>query len=289
MKNNILNCFHGGVKRMKKFKIAVCQILVTEDKGRNLKKAEVMIREAKSQGGEVIVLPEIFNSPYNNDCMTQMAEDYPGESTNLLSSLAKELQVYIIGGSIPEKTKDKIYNTSFIFNREGELIGSHRKMHLFDIDVKGKITFKESDIVDYGQQVTVVDTEYCKIGVAICYDMRFPELMRLMALKGAEVIVVPAAFNTTTGPAHWHETIKVRAIDNQVYFVAASPARNMKSSYHAYGFSTIMSPWGEVVATTEEKEDIIYGEVDLGYVAKVRQELPLLKHRRTDIYSLEEQ
>lgn len=268
--------------------MAVCQMLVKEDKTENLQKAEEMIRKAASQGAKIVTLPEMFNCPYNNDAMVQMAEEEPGETTNLLASLAKELQIYIIGGSIPEKDQDKIYNTSFIFNRNGMPIGKHRKMHLFDIDVKGKISFKESDVIGYGQEITVVGTEFCKIGVAICYDMRFPELMRLMALKNVKVIVVPAAFNTTTGPAHWHETIKVRAIDNQVYFVAASPARNMDSSYHAYGHSTIVNPWGDIVATCGEGEDIIYGEIDLDYVEKVRQELPLLKHRRRDVYTLEE-
>ncbi|AOY76294.1 carbon-nitrogen hydrolase family protein [Clostridium formicaceticum] len=273
---------------MRKFKVAVCQMLVTENKEENLIKAEEMIREAKSQEAKIVVLPEIFNCPYNSQSMLEMAETYPGETTSRLSNLAKELSLYIIGGSIAEKSKNKVYNTSFIFGPQGELLGRHRKMHLFDIDIKGKITFKESDVFEAGDEVTVVDTGFCKIGVAICFDMRFPELMRLMVLKGAEVIIVPAAFNTTTGPAHWHETIKVRAVDNQVYFVAASPARNLQSSYHAYGFSTIMNPFGEVVGAAEEGETIVYGEIDLNYVEKVRQELPLLKNRRKDLYTLTE-
>jgi predicted amidohydrolase len=124
------------------------------------------------------------------------------------------------------------------------------------------------------------------MGIAICYDMRFPELMRLMALEGAEVIIVPAAFNMTTGPAHWDITIKARALDNQVYFVAASPARNMEATYHAYGHSSIVSPWGDVIAQAEEQETILYGEIDLEQVKKVRRELPLLQHRRTTIYDV---
>ncbi|MCC5910904.1 MAG: carbon-nitrogen hydrolase family protein [Clostridiaceae bacterium] len=272
---------------MSRFKIAVCQMMVTQDKKDNLKKAEEMVREAvTSQGADIVVLPEIFNCPYNNEDMFDLAEDHPGESTNMLSRVAKELEIYLIGGSIPEKAGDKIYNTSFIFGPEGDLLSTHRKIHLFDIDIKGKISFKESDVLDYGEQVTVIDTKFGKIGVAICYDMRFPELMRLMALEGAEVIVVPAAFNTTTGPAHWHETIKVRAVDNQVYFVAAAPARNPQAKYQAYGNSKIVNPWGDVVVDTDEKEGIICGEIDLDYLKKIRQELPLLKHRRTDLYEL---
>ncbi|AKL94407.1 amidohydrolase [Clostridium aceticum] len=273
---------------MRKFKMAVCQMLVTEDKEENLAKAEKMIREAKSQGAHIAVLPEIFNCPYSRKAMVQAAETYPGETTNRLSSLAKELSMYIVGGSIAEKSHDKIYNTSFIFGPLGELLGSHRKMHLFDIDIKGKITFKESDVFEAGEKVTVVDTEFCKIGVAICFDVRFPELMRIMALKGAEVIIIPAAFNTTTGPAHWHDTIKIRAVDNQVYCIGASPARNLQSNYHAYGFSTIIDPFGKVIAATKEEETIIYGEIDLDYLEKVREELPLLKNRRKDLYTLTE-
>jgi omega-amidase len=159
-------------------------------------------------------------------------------------------------------------------------------MHLFDVDIPGGVSFQESAIVSPGNQITVFDTQYGRMGVAICYDMRFPELMRLMVLEGAEIIVVPAAFNTTTGPAHWHETIKMRAVDNQVYFAAASPARNMDSTYHAYGFSSIVDPWGTVLASADETETMISAPIDPARQEAVRQQLPLLKHRREDVYEL---
>ena len=269
-----------------KFKIGVCQLNVLENKQENIIKAEKMLREAARNGSQLVVLPEMFNCPYENKYFPLYAEEYPGETTSMLSRVAKELGIYIVGGSIPERDGDVLYNTTFIFDKKGGLIGKHRKMHLFDIDVEGGIRFKESDSLGYGKEVTVVDTEYCPIGVAICYDMRFPELMRLMTLEGAEVIIVPAAFNMTTGPAHWELTARTRALDNQVYFVAASPARDMEASYHAYGHSCIIDPWGKAISQADEKERIIYGEVDLGMVKKIRKELPLLQHRRTDIYEL---
>ncbi|NLK71849.1 MAG: carbon-nitrogen hydrolase family protein [Clostridiales bacterium] len=261
-------------------------MLVTDNKNENLYKAEKMIRQAAKEGSELIVLPEMFNCPYENDFFPVFAEKFPGKSTQVLSDLAKELKIYIIGGSIPEFDNGKIFNTSYVFDREGVLIGKHRKIHLFDIDIENGISFKESDTLSKGDKVTVVDTEYCKIGIAICYDMRFPELMRLMVQQGAEMIIIPAAFNMTTGPAHWDLTLRARALDNQVYFAAVSPARNLQASYHAYGHSALADPWGKIIAQGNEKEDIIYGEVDLDHIKKIRNQLPLLKHRRSDLYEL---
>ena len=132
--------------------------------------------------------------------------------------------------------------------------------------------------------MTVIDTEFCKVGVAICYDVRFPEWFRKMALEGAKLVILPAAFNMTTGPAHWDMTMKARALDNQVYFAANSPARDEEAPYQAYGNSCIVSPWGDFVAHTDEKECIIYGDIDIEHVEAVRQQLPLLKHRREYLY-----
>lgn len=273
---------------MKNVKVAICQMKVVNDKEANLKKAEGMLKNASEKGVDIAVLPEMFNCPYNNKYFPEYAEEYTGKTTDFLSNLAKELNIYIVGGSIPEKEGDKIYNTSYIFDKDGKLIGRHRKMHLFDIDVKDGITFRESDTLSPGNDITVFETEYCKIGVAICYDMRFPELMRLMVLKGAKIIIVPAAFNMTTGPAHWHIIAKSRALDNQVYFIAASPSRNLDSPYIAYGHSLIVDPWGNVVAEADENESVIIKELNLMKVKKIREELPLLKHRRVDLYNINE-
>jgi predicted amidohydrolase len=247
-----------------------------------------MIRKAVTEeGANVVALPEIFNGPYSIEAMKETAEPENGPSSQRLAALAKELGIVIIGGSIAEADGDHIYNTSYTFDETGKCIGRHRKMHLFDVDIPDGISFQESSIVSPGNDVTVFDTKYGRFGVAICYDMRFPELMRLMVQEGAEMIVVPAAFNTITGPAHWHETIKMRAVDNQVHFAAAAPARNINSTYHAYGFSKIVDPWGTILAETDETENIISAYISPERQETVRQQLPLLKHRRHDIYKLE--
>jgi len=271
---------------MSSLKIALCQMKVVEDKDKNLLKAEEMIRESVKNNTNIVVLPEMFNCPYSNNFFPAYAEEYPGKTTLLLSGLAKELNIYIIGGSIPEAENGYIYNTCYIFDKNGNIIGKHRKMHLFDVEIENGIVFKESDTLKSGNSITVVDTEYGKIGVAICYDIRFPEIMRLMALQGAKIIVVPAAFNMTTGPAHWHSLGKIRALDNQVFFIAASPARNIESCYTAYGHSLIVNPWGQIIYEAQEYEAILYGEIDLEKVNTVRKELPLLKHRRLDVYDI---
>ncbi|MCX7921567.1 MAG: carbon-nitrogen hydrolase family protein [Clostridia bacterium] len=268
-----------------KFNLAICQMNVEDNKNKNISKALSMIEIAAQNGSDIVVLPEMFNCPYQNSKFAIYAESISGgETVNAISKAARELSVYIIAGSIPEKDGDKLYNSSLIFNRNGDIIGKHRKVHLFDIDVEGKITFKESDTLAAGSEATVVETEFCKLGVAICYDMRFPELLRNMALEGARVIVVPGAFNMVTGPAHWEPLIRVRALDNQVYMAVASPARDINASYVAYGNSMIVDPWGTIVGRAGENEQIIYSQIDLALIEKIRIELPLLKHRRTDVY-----
>lgn len=268
------------------FKIALCQMLGSMDKEESKAKAKKMIQEAAANGAQVVVLPEMWNTPYSNDYFREYAEPQEGPTVRFLSDLAKENDIYLIGGSISELDQDKVYNTSYSFNRKGELIGKHRKVHLFDIDVDGGIRFMESDTLTAGEDTTVIETEYCKIGVAICYDVRFPELSRNMALEGAKVIVLPAAFNMTTGPVHWDLTMRARALDNQVYFAACSPARDMEGVYQAYGNSCIATPWGDFLAHTDENESIVYGDIDLDHVEAVRRQLPLLQHRRKELYRL---
>jgi omega-amidase len=264
--------------------VAICQLKVTDNKTHNLKNAQKMIEDSALQGADIIILPEMFNCPYDSSCFSRFSEKYPGETGSLLSMLADLHSVYIVGGSIPELDKSNIYNTSYSFGRNGALIGKHRKIHLFDINVEGGIRFKESETITAGSAVTVIETEFCKIGIAICYDMRFPELIRKMTLSGAKIIIVPAAFNMTTGPAHWHLLARTRALDNQVYFIAASPARDEEASYAAYGHSLIADPWGKIISEASASQEIIFSEIDLDFVDKIRRELPLLKHRREEVY-----
>ncbi|MBM4241321.1 MAG: carbon-nitrogen hydrolase family protein [Euryarchaeota archaeon] len=269
------------------FRLAVCQMMVVDNKDSNIVKAVSMIGNSAKNKADIVVLPEMFNCPYDNFKFMEYAERGEDSKTlKAISKAARESGVYVIAGSIPETEGDKLYNSSFIFDRNGEIIGLHRKMHLFDINIPEKITFKESDTLTAGNQVTTVDTEFCKIGVVICYDMRFPELFRLMTLKGAKLIGIPGAFNMITGPVHWKTLIRARAIDNQVFIVAASPARNEGLSYVAYGNSMVVDPWGDMLARAGEKEEIIYADINLSRVDEVRNELPLLKNRRTDIYDM---
>ena len=266
------------------FKIGLCQMKGSFDKGESMRTAERFVRRAAAEGAEVISLPEMWNCPYSNDYFREYAETADGDTVKFLSGLAADLGIYLIGGSIPELDGEKVYNTSFSFDRNGRIIGRHRKVHLFDIDVEGGIRFMESDTLTAGSEMTVIDTEFCRIGVAICYDVRFPEWFRKMALAGAKLIVLPAAFNLTTGPAHWDITMRARALDNQVYFAANSPARDEAAPYQAYGGSCIVDPWGQFVSHGDENECIIYGDIDLERVEAVRQQLPLLRHRRPELY-----
>jgi len=269
------------------FMIGVCQMLVVENKELNISKARSMIKEAAAKSCELVVLPEMFNCPYNSRIFPKYAESFPDGSTlKMLSAAAAAEKIYLIGGSIPEREGGHIYNTSFVFGPRGELLAKHQKIHLFDVDLPDGLSFHESRTLEAGGKITIVKTELCTLGVAICYDIRFPELIRLMALKGAEIVVLPAAFNMNTGPAHWELLLRTRAIDNQIFIVGASSARNTEASYVSYGNSAIVDPWGRIIAQADEKETILYGEIDLQTIKKTREALPLLKHRRLDLYQL---
>lgn len=272
---------------MHNIKVGVIQMSVTDDKDANLKKAQAMIIKACQQGAQMVVLPEVFNSPYQTELFPDYAEPYPGPTTRLLSRLAAEQEVLLVGGSIIEKDGDgKLYNSSFVFDEKGQLLGRHHKVHLFYINLPGKITFRESDTLNSGDSITVIRHQELCFGLMICYDCRFPELARAAVLEGAKLLVVPAAFTVTTGEAHWELLMRSRAVDNQCFVIAASPARNPKSSYQAWGHSMVVDPWGRIIAEAGEEEGIIYAELDFEQLEQIRQQLPLLEHRRQDLYQL---
>lgn len=235
---------------------------------------------------DLIMLPEMWNGPYEAKRFPDFAEPEGGPSWQFLSALAEERHVYLCGGSIAEREDDRVYNTAYVFDPDGRQIAKHRKMHLFDIDVKGGQRFFESDTLSPGNDVTVFSTPFCKMGLCICYDFRFPELARLMVDAGAKVILVPAAFNMTTGPAHWELLFRQRAVDNQVYTVGVAPARDPAASYQSWGHSIVCSPWGEVLMQADEKESVAITSLDLDRVDEIRRQLPLLLQRRTDVYRL---
>lgn len=267
--------------------LGVVQMLVESTRDENLTRAAAMVRQAASHNADLVILPEVFNSPYDSRLFPRYAEFYPGPTSEFLSNLAAETGVVLVGGSIPERDdQGHIYNTSLVFNEKGRLIGRHRKIHLFDIDIPSQISFRESDTMQAGEDLTLVEHERLCFGLLICYDIRFPELARLAALRGARMLIVPAAFNCTTGPLHWELLMRSRALDNQVYLAAASPARNTQASYQAWGHSMLIDPWGRILAEADEHEQLLMASVDLDQIEEARSQIPVLKQRRTDLYDL---
>ena len=279
---------------MNKINIALCQMNVVDNKGENIRKAIQMIKESKKQGADLAVLPEMFNCPYENEKFIEYAEELNGSQTlEKIANIAKEENIHVLAGSIPELEEDgegiqSIYNTAVLFDNKGKLLGKHRKMHLFDIDVKGKIYFKESDTLSAGNEFTVIETELTTIGIGICYDVRFVELSRIMALNGAQILIFPGAFNLTTGPAHWEILFRSRALDNQVYAIGVAPALDKDASYNSFGHSIAVNPWGEIIDELDYEEGLKIVEIDLDEIKRIREEIPILKNRRTDLYEIKE-
>lgn len=277
-----------------KVKVALCQLSVTEDKTENIKNAKNKIKEAAKAGAKLIILPEMWNCPYSNDSFPIYAEEIDSgtkgssPSTEMLSETAKIADVTIVGGSIPERRDGKLYNTCCVYGKDGKLLGKFSKMHLFDIHIPGKISFKESDTLTPGNAPLVVDTDIGRIGIGICYDIRFPELAMIYNSRGVHLICYPGAFNMTTGPLHWELLAKARAVDNQVFVATCSPARSLSSSYTAWGHSTIVGPFAEILATTEHEEAIVFADLDFSEIETRRQNMPLETQRRGDIYALED-
>lgn len=268
-------------------KTALIQMAIGKIKEENLKQAEALVREAAENGADMAVLPEMFCCEYRNQSFVENREPAGGPAWLRLSRAAAENGVWLVGGSLPEAEGDRIYNTAFVFDRSGRQAAFHRKAHLFDMNVPGGQSFMESRTFSAGNAITVFDTEFGRIGLCICFDIRFPEIVRLMALDGARVIICPAAFNMTTGPAHWELLFRGRAVEDQVFALGCAPARDERGSYVSYGNSIAVSPWGETIARAGAEAEIIYADLDLDLVDSVRRQLPLMSARRTDLYRLE--
>lgn len=265
-------------------RLAQIQMHVTADKTANLRHAEELLHSVR--GADMAILPEMFCCPYENSCFRAYGEEADGPAQQALSALASELGIYIVGGSLPELADGNVYNTSYVYGRQGELLAKHRKAHLFDIDVTGGQRFRESDTLSPGNAITTFETEFGTMGLCICFDLRFEELARCMCLRGAKVIFVPAAFNMTTGPAHWELLLRQRAVDNQCFTVGTSPARDESASYVAWGNSMVCDPWGTVMHCCGAGEEVAVTELDMTRIDAVRRQLPILSARRTDVYEL---
>lgn len=262
-------------------RIGIVQMSSTDDKNENLRKAIELTIKAANEGAELIVLPESFNylpAKMTKSGYLQNAEDLKGLTIDAIKKIAQSNNVTIIAGSITELDGNNLYNTSFVISKKG-VMGKYRKIHLFKF---GNID--ETSIFKPGDKAEVVDLNGLKIGVTICFDLRFPELFRTEALMGAELIVNVAAFLEKTGRIHWMPLLKARSIENQVFLIAANQATIKNSNCRYYGHSCVIDPWGRIVAKAKGDECVIVGEINLNRVRDARRKMPLLEMRRPDTY-----
>ena len=260
---------------MKSFKAAVCQNLPLRDTAKSVEDAIAMIRRAAADGARLVSLPEMFFRPYELSSIAEHAEE-DGSTIGRLRETARDLRIYLCTGSIAERENGRVFNRARLIGPDGEVLLIHDKVHMFDVDLPG-LTVRESAVFTRGDRFDVADTELGSIGILICYDIRFPESFRELTRRGAEVIIVPAAFNDITGPAHWHITLRARAVENQCFVIAASPSRDTGLSYKAYGHSLIVDPWGTVLCEAGEDRTIVSADIDAERLRDVRARLPLLK------------
>ncbi len=261
---------------------AAIQMNAGPDKAANLERAERLVRVGAARGANLVALPEVFNWRGKRNDQAAAAETLDGESLMLMSRLARELQVHLVAGSITERVAgdSRCYNTSALIGPDGNQIAVYRKIHLFDVDLPGRVTVRESDAKLAGADVVTAATPLGAIGLSICYDLRFPELYRRLTFAGAQIISVPSAFTFPTGEAHWETLIRARAIENQAYVIAPAQFGPNIYGYSDYGNSMIVDPWGRVLARAADQEGVVVAPIDLEYQERVRRELPALKHAR---------
>lgn len=265
--------------------VALIQMRTGLDKAANLSSAVSEMHAAAQNGADLAVLPEMFCCPYDHKYFAPYSEPAGGPAWQALSDAARANQIWVVGGSFPESEDGKLYNTSFVFDRTGKQVARHRKVHLFDAAITNGPHFRESDTLSAGDQITLFDTEFGKIGLCLCFDIRFPELFLLMSKAGAKAVVVPAAFTSVTGAAHWELLFRSRAMDAQLFTIGVSPAQNQKG-YRSYGHSIACSPWGEVLAEAEYAPCTQIVSLDFALIDQARNQLPLLTNRRDDLYQL---
>jgi predicted amidohydrolase len=266
-------------------RVAVCQMRSGDDVSANLAAAQALVGEAADGGADIAVLPEFFAYLGPGSRIPHVAESLPGGTASaMLSRLARERQMWILGGSIQERDGDRIFNTAPLFDRTGELVARYRKIHLFDVDLEGQPPFRESATFSPGTELVSHPVEDVRIGLSICYDLRFPELFRGLMALGAELFVLPAQFQHLTGVAHWETLLRARAIEDQCFVAAAAQWGEFGSpdeSRRSYGHSMIVGPWGDVlVAAPEEGSGVWTAELDLTELRRVRKVLPAIEHRR---------
>jgi len=262
-------------------RVAVCQVNSRHDRVANLAAAHRLLDQAAAAGADVAVLPEYVDylGPADGE---PKPEPVDGEFAASFADAARRFGMWVLAGSFHEAGPDEshTFNTSLLFDRFGSLAATYRKIHLFDIDIPGRVSYQESRAVAPGDQVVTVDVEGVRLGLTICYDLRFPELFRQLAIAGAQVLVVPAAFTTHTGRDHWEVLLRARAIENQCYVVAAGQSGDHDPGKSCFGRSMVIDPWGTVVAQVSDGVGFAVADIDLDRVARIRQEVPSLANRR---------
>jgi predicted amidohydrolase len=261
-------------------RVAACQVNSRGDRAANLAAAEELLNRAAAAGADVAVLPEYVDYLGPAELAPQ-PETVTGEFAVAVAGMARRLSMWVVAGSFHEVGPDAThtYNTTLVFDRTGALVTSYRKIHLFDIEIPDRVTFRESRTVAPGTELSTVDVEGVTFGLSICYDLRFPELYRALAVVGARVLLVPAAFTTHTGRDHWEVLLRARAIENQCYVVAAGQSGDHEGG-SCFGHSMVVDPWGTVVAQAVDGPGLVVADLDLARLERIRAELPSLANRR---------
>src|SRR3954464_13383997 len=269
-----------------RIRIACIQMTSRADKSANLEKADRLVAQAAATGADVVVLPEKWNAVGGAACYHGAGEPLDGgESVAAMSGWAQTHGITLVGGSIAERRdgREKLSNTSLVFDPEGRIVATYRKIHLFDVEVGG-VVYRESEAEEPGDEPVVAEVEGWEIGLSICYDVRFPELYRILTLEGAQLVTVPAHFTTPTGKDHWHVLLRARAIENQLSLAAAAPIGETLPGKPAYGRSLIVDPWGLVLAQAPDEETVISAELDRAHLEDIRAKLPSLANPHADAY-----
>jgi deaminated glutathione amidase len=269
----------------REIRAAAIQMSSTPNKAENLETAERLMRQTVAAGAELVALPELFSCHGLEKAYRENAEPVPGPTTGVLGELARELRVYVLGGSIleGEPGAERLHNTSTFFDPSGELTAAYRKIHLFDVKAPDR-DYLESNTVAPGREIVTAKAGPATLGLSVCYDVRFPELYRLLALRGAEILAVPAAFTLQTGKDHWELLLRARAVENQAYVIAPAQWGQKADGRWTYGRSMIVDPWGTVLATCPDRDGFALATIDLDYLDRFRTEFPALKNRRPEAY-----
>jgi predicted amidohydrolase len=264
---------------------AAVQLNSTADKGRNLERAERLVREAAADGATLVALPEKWNLLGDSRALLEGGEPLDGPSLTAARGWARELGIHLVAGSVAERVdgSERLFNASALLDPDGEIAAVYRKIHMFDVEVGG-VAYRESEHEQPGEEIVVAPLGEVELGLTVCYDLRFPELYRILAVRGARVITVPSAFTLATGRDHWDVLLRARAIENQAFVVAPNQVGDAPPHYSSYGRSAIVDPWGVVLAQAPDEECFVAADLDLASQERIRSSLPSLANRRPDAY-----